>query len=120
MKHAGRDTLAKLAPLLKRLRATPGLKEKSPGSFYVGAAAFLHFHEDPAGVFVDVKLNGSSFSRLQLKDQADESKLLAKIATPIARLQRSRPTTEQASELIGTVEPSASDAAESSDTEDGS
>ena len=38
--------------------ALPGLKEKSASAFYRGGTAFLHFHEDPAGLFVDMKVDG--------------------------------------------------------------
>jgi hypothetical protein len=48
MKHAGPDTLAILAPLLARIRALPGLVERTPGCFYRGSTAFLHFHVDPS------------------------------------------------------------------------
>jgi hypothetical protein len=80
MKHAGADTLRRLEPLLQRLRALPALAERKPGIFYRGASAFLHFHEDPAGVFADVKLDGKSFSRFKLDGAADHEELLAKVS----------------------------------------
>lgn len=55
MKHAGEATLDALEPLLGELRLLPRLKEKKRGTFYVGSKAFLHFHEDPAGPFADLK-----------------------------------------------------------------
>lgn len=58
MKHATPATLKQIAHLLSDLRALPGVKEKSPGSFYCKGSAFLHFHEDPAGLFVDMKESG--------------------------------------------------------------
>lgn len=58
MKHASPATLKQIAGLLAWLRALPGLKEKSPGAFYRGGSAFLHFHEDPAGLFADMKVDG--------------------------------------------------------------
>ena len=63
MKHAGATTLAELSELLEQLRAVPGLVERKPGIFYRGPSAFLHFHEDSAGVFADAKLNGREFER---------------------------------------------------------
>lgn len=63
MKHAGPDTLARLAPLLQRLRGMAGLQERKPGIFYRRGGAFLHFHEDPAGLFADAKLDGRGFQR---------------------------------------------------------
>jgi hypothetical protein len=58
MKHASAAMLRQIQPLLADLRALPGLKEKSAGAFYRGGSAFLHFHEDPAGLFVDMKIEG--------------------------------------------------------------
>lgn len=56
MKHAGLETLAVLEPLLAQLRAAlPGVVERKPGAFYRKSQAFLHFHEDPAGLFADLK-----------------------------------------------------------------
>jgi len=80
MKHAGAETLRQLEPLLQRLRALPALTERKPGIFYRGASAFLHFHEDPAGVFADVKLDGKSFSRFKLDSAPDHEELLAKVS----------------------------------------
>ena len=40
--------------LLAQLRALPGLTEKKRGVFYRKSRAFLHFHEDPKGMFADI------------------------------------------------------------------
>ena len=56
MKHATATALAQLSDVLVDLRTIPGLVERTPGSFYRGSKAFLHFHEDPAGLFADAKL----------------------------------------------------------------
>ncbi len=45
MKHAGRDALDRIEPLVVQLRSGPGLKEKSRGCFYLSARGYLHFHE---------------------------------------------------------------------------
>ena len=58
MKHAGPAALAQLEPLLDDLRQMPALVEKTTGIFYVSSKAFLHFHEDPAGLFADVRVDG--------------------------------------------------------------
>jgi len=70
MKHASAETPRQLEPLLERLRALPALSERRPGIFYWGASAFLHFHEDPAGVFADAKLDGRAFSRFKLNGRS--------------------------------------------------
>lgn len=60
MKHADRETLNQIAPLLNDIRLrVPPLKEKQPGVFYLKSAAFLHFHQDPSGIFADLKVNGN-------------------------------------------------------------
>ena len=41
--------------LLSRLRALGGLKEKKRGCFYFKSKGFLHFHEDPKGMFADLR-----------------------------------------------------------------
>ncbi|HPA38943.1 MAG TPA: hypothetical protein PLV04_09370 [Phenylobacterium sp.] len=65
MKHAGPAALDALEPLLARLRTLPGLKEKSRGIFYLKSKAFLHFHEDPAGLFADLREDGD-FQRYEV------------------------------------------------------
>lgn len=55
MKHAGPQALAALAPLNAAIRTRPGLEERRPGIFYRRGRAFLHFHEDAAGLFADLR-----------------------------------------------------------------
>jgi hypothetical protein len=79
MKHAGRRTLTTLDPVLRALREHPVLVEKSPGTFYVKSKAFLHFHEDPAGLFADVKEDLLTFARYRVSTRAEQKKLLARV-----------------------------------------
>jgi hypothetical protein len=58
MKHAGAERIERAAALLAPVRALPGIKEKSPGSFYRSGAALLHFHEDGEALWADVKQSG--------------------------------------------------------------
>ena len=76
MKHAGPAALDALEPLLERVRALPGLKEKARGAFYRKSRAFLHFHEDPAGLFADVRLSGDDFTRMRVTDPAEQEALM--------------------------------------------
>ena len=80
MKHAGAATLGLLDDLLVEVRKLPQLREKSPGSFYFKSKGYLHFHEDPAGIFADVKLDLEEFTRLRATTAKDQRALLAKIA----------------------------------------
>ena len=91
MKHPSAETLRHLEPLLQRLRAVPGLAERKPGIFYRGASAFLHFHEDPAGVFADAKLDGTSFSRFRLSGVLDNEELLVKVLASLSPHRDSAP-----------------------------
>ena len=45
------------------------LNEKKPGIFYRKSRAFLHFHEDPIGLFADVRdQSGLDFDRFDVTD----------------------------------------------------
>ena len=63
MKHAGSQSLASLTALLSEIRHRTGLVEKKPGIFYRKRKAFLHFHEDEAGLFMDIR-DGKDWLRL--------------------------------------------------------
>jgi hypothetical protein len=76
MKHASAKKLKTLAPLLAQLRAYMAPRERKPGTFYRGDAAFLHFHEDPAGIFADVKVASSGFTRVHVDEVKQQAKLL--------------------------------------------
>ena len=79
MKHAGNDALDSIEPILARLRKLDGLREKKRGTFYRGSSAFLHFHEDPAGMFADIKVDGE-FVRLRVNSEKEIDTLLARAA----------------------------------------
>ncbi len=84
MKHASALALDELEELLVALRRHEGLKEKSRGTFYRKSSAFLHFHEDPAGLFADVKLAGAEFERFRVSTAKERAALLAKVARALA------------------------------------
>jgi len=75
VRHARADALDELEPLLAQLRTVEGLREKSRGVFYRGSVAWLHFHEDPAGLFADVKVDGT-FQRLPVNTAAERKRLV--------------------------------------------
>jgi hypothetical protein len=78
MKHAGEAALDELEPLLRGLRKLVRLKERKRGTFYVGATAFLHFHEDPAGPFADLKTSlKGSYERFRVRTAKERARLLA-------------------------------------------
>ncbi len=79
MRHATPETLDRLEPLLRELRTITELREKGRGLFYRRSRAFLHFHEDPAGLFADVRLAGPDFDRLRVSTKAEQRALLASV-----------------------------------------
>ena len=78
MKHATASVLDQLTTLLADIRRLP-LKEKSRGTFYCRAKAFLHFHEDPEGLFADLRI-GSDWERMPVDTKADQARLLRRIS----------------------------------------
>jgi hypothetical protein len=83
VRHATAVALARLAPLLGELRKLSGLREPKPGTFYRGSQAFLHFHEDPAGDFADVKVGGD-WERLRVSTQRERAALLRRARALLA------------------------------------
>ena len=82
MKHAGEAALDALEPLLVAL---PRLKEKKRGIFYVGSKAFLHFHEDPAGPFADLKTSlAGDYVRFRVRTAAERKAFLAAVRKALA------------------------------------
>jgi hypothetical protein len=79
VRHATPAALDRLEALLRELRGCEGLREKKRGTFYRGSSAFLHFHEDPAGLFADVKLAGAEFTRLRATTAAEQRALLGAV-----------------------------------------
>ncbi len=80
MKHAGPAALDRLGDLLEEIRRLGVLKERVRGVFYLRSRAFLHFHEDPAGLFADVRgADGTGFDRLKVDDAEGRARLIERI-----------------------------------------
>jgi hypothetical protein len=75
MKHAGEAVLDTLEPMLIELRKLRGIRERNPGVFYRKSLAFVHFHEDPAGIFVDVRRD-RQWLRLPVNTSAERRQLV--------------------------------------------
>jgi hypothetical protein len=84
MKHASPSSLDTLEELLFALRALPALKEKARGVFYLTSRAFLHFHEDPAGLFADLRL-AAEFERFPVNTQSERRALLRKVQDALGK-----------------------------------
>lgn len=78
MKHATPIALDALEDLLDQIRATGTLSERKRGVFYKRSSAFLHFHEDPAGFFADLKA-GPVWERLPVNTVRERRALLQAI-----------------------------------------
>ena len=79
MKHAGDDTLDLLEDLLREVRKHGALRERRRGAFYRKAVGILHFHEDPAGLFADLKVDGE-WRRFSINSKAEQKALLKELA----------------------------------------
>ncbi len=73
MKHATAAALDRLEPLLAGLRDIAGLREKSRGVFYRNSSAFLHFHEDKAGLFADIRRADGAFDRHRVETDGERA-----------------------------------------------
>jgi hypothetical protein len=78
VRHAGDEALDELDPVLRELREIDGLIEKKRGVFYRSSKAFVHFHEDPSGLYADVRL-GVDFERLRVQTVKERSAFLARV-----------------------------------------
>ncbi|HVN86542.1 MAG TPA: hypothetical protein VMW17_17040 [Candidatus Binatia bacterium] len=84
MKHAGEQALEALEPLLAEIRRVDGLQEKKRGVFYRKSSGFLHFHEDPAGLFADLKIDGD-YQRFPATTARERDALVRRIKTALRR-----------------------------------
>ena len=96
MKHAGPESLKRLSRLLEGLGDRAPLVEKRPGVYYLKSRAFLHFHEDPAGLFADVRF-ADDFERLPVTTPAQQTALMKQIDAHLTRLAPPDAVTPRAS-----------------------
>lgn len=82
MKHATASALARLDDVLVALRRIKGLRERSVGVFYRASGAFLHFHEDGAELFADLK-RGGGWERYPVTARAERERLLSRVHATI-------------------------------------
>jgi hypothetical protein len=74
MRHARDQDLDRIDELLAQVRTLPGLIEKKRGVFYRKSRAFLHFHDDPKGMFADIS---DPDERIDVTDSAGKAALMA-------------------------------------------
>jgi hypothetical protein len=80
MKHADDKTLDAIEPMLLDLRRLDGIREKKRGVFYRKSQAFLHFHDDPGGVFADVR-GDTGWLRYRVSTRAERQRFLQLMKT---------------------------------------
>ena len=73
MRHARDADLDRIEDLLVQIRTLPGLTEKKRGIFYRKSRGFLHFHEDPKGIFADIS---DPDERVDVTDAAGQARLM--------------------------------------------
>ena len=83
MKHAGPAALDDLRELIIAIQSR-GLKERSPGVFYRSGKAWLHFHEDKAGLFADIRVS-SEWERFRVSTTDERAEFLARVARILRR-----------------------------------
>jgi hypothetical protein len=78
MKHATEEGLLPITDLLDEIRREARVKERGTGIFYSRGKAFLHFHEDPRGIFADIR-GPDDWERFAVSDQPGQASLLARM-----------------------------------------
>ena len=76
MAHADEAALARLLPLLRKLREVKGLREMKPGIFYLKGSAFIHFHDEAGALIADLKRSRGGFDRYPVDTPVGQRKLL--------------------------------------------
>ena len=84
MKHATPAALDTIEDVLGSVRRHAPLTERKRGVFYQHSAAFLHFHEDPAGMFADLK-EGSDFVRYRINTAGEKKRFLAAVTRVLGK-----------------------------------
>jgi hypothetical protein len=80
VKHADAATFARLEDVLVALRSQPELKEVRHGAFYRRGRAFVHFHDDPSGLFADVRLDpAGDFVRVEVTSIPQRRRFLTEV-----------------------------------------
>ena len=81
MRHARDQDLDRIEDLLVQVRTLPDLVEKKRGVFYRKSRAFLHFHEDPKGMFADIS---DPDERIDVTSPAGQAALMAAARSRLA------------------------------------
>jgi hypothetical protein len=64
--------------MIASIRERSELKETRPGVFYRKGKAFLHFHEDAAGLFADMRVS-AEWERFRVSEADERATFLATV-----------------------------------------
>jgi len=78
MRHARTAALDQLEEVLAALRTLASIRERTRGVFYLRAQAFTHFHEDPSGLYADLRRN-AEFERFPVNTPQERSDYLTAV-----------------------------------------
>jgi hypothetical protein len=67
------------------LRALEGVTERGRGVFYRKSRAFLHFHEDPSGLYADLRCDGDAFQRSRVETEIERNALFEAVRAALDR-----------------------------------
>ncbi len=79
------STLEILAPLLQVLRGYSVLDEVRPAAFHLEGRDFIHFHEEPNGLFADALLARGRV-RMPVSTAAEQAELLERMEEKLSAL----------------------------------
>jgi hypothetical protein len=85
MRHAREAALDTIEDLLVAIRRHQSLTERKRGAFYQKSAGFVHFHEDPAGMFADLKVAGE-WKRLRVTTRREQKQFLSELSSVLRDL----------------------------------
>jgi hypothetical protein len=87
LRHARDEGLDRIEPVLIRLRALGALKERKRGCFYFKSKGFVHFHEDPKGMFADLRqIDSRDDRRIKVDTAAEQDALIEQAKEILAAL----------------------------------
>jgi hypothetical protein len=87
LRHARDEDLDRIEPVLIRLRALGALKERKRGCFYFKSKGFVHFHEDPKGMFADLRqIDSRNDRRIKVDTAAEQDALIEQAKKILAAL----------------------------------
>jgi hypothetical protein len=90
LRHARDQDLDRIEALLERLRDLGELRERKRGCFYFKSKGFVHFHEDPKGMFADLRQVASRDDRrLKVDTPAEQDALITQARKVLAALSLS-------------------------------